>query len=33
MTDKTQSLLTELKENVNRDPAFAANVVRSWLED
>jgi flagellar M-ring protein FliF len=33
MTSKTQLLLTELKENVGKDPTFAVNIVRSWLED
>jgi flagellar M-ring protein FliF len=33
MTSKTQSLLAELQENVVKDPTFAANIVRSWLED
>ncbi|HMF77660.1 MAG TPA: flagellar basal-body MS-ring/collar protein FliF [Bryobacteraceae bacterium] len=33
ITTKTQSLLAELKESVSKDPAFAANIVRSWLED
>lgn len=33
MTSKTQSLLGELQENIVRDPVFAANIVRSWLED
>lgn len=33
MTSQTQSLLTDLKESIRKDPAFAANIVRSWLDD
>jgi flagellar M-ring protein FliF len=33
MNSKTQLMLTELQANVVKDPAFAANIVRSWLED
>jgi flagellar biosynthesis/type III secretory pathway M-ring protein FliF/YscJ len=33
ITSKTQLLLNELQESVAKDPVFAANIVRSWLED
>lgn len=33
ITSRTQAMLTELQESVSKDPVFAANVVRSWLED
>jgi flagellar M-ring protein FliF len=33
ITSKAQGLLAQIQENVTRDPAFAANVVRGWMEE
>jgi flagellar M-ring protein FliF len=33
ITSKAQGLLNQIQENVARDPAFAANVVRGWMEE
>jgi len=33
ITSKAQGLLVQIQENVARDPAFAANVVRGWMEE
>jgi flagellar M-ring protein FliF len=33
ITGKAQGLLAQIQETVVRDPAFAANVVRGWMEE
>jgi flagellar biosynthesis/type III secretory pathway M-ring protein FliF/YscJ len=33
ITSKAQGLLVQIQETVARDPAFAANVVRGWMEE
>jgi len=33
ITGKAQGLLVQIQENVARDPAFAANIVRGWMEE
>jgi hypothetical protein len=33
MTKKVEFLRDHLKENVRQDPAFAASVLRGWLEE
>ena len=33
ITSKAQGMLVQIQETVARDPAFAANVVRGWMEE
>jgi flagellar M-ring protein FliF len=33
ITSKAQGLLTQIQENVVKNPEFAANVVRGWMEE
>ncbi len=33
ITSKAQGLLTQIQENVVKNPEFAANIVRGWLEE
>jgi flagellar M-ring protein FliF len=33
ITSKTQGLLVQIQENVVKNPEFAANIVRGWLEE
>ena len=33
ITSKAQGLLVQIQETVAKDPAFAANVVRGWMEE
>jgi flagellar M-ring protein FliF len=33
ITSKAQGLLNQIQETVVRDPAFAANIVRGWMEE
>jgi flagellar M-ring protein FliF len=33
ITSKAQGLLVQIQESVTKDPAFAANVVRGWMEE
>jgi len=33
ITSKAQLMLTQIQESVAKDPAFAANIVRGWLEE
>jgi flagellar biosynthesis/type III secretory pathway M-ring protein FliF/YscJ len=33
ITSKAQEMLNQIQDNVQNDPAFAANIVRGWLEE
>jgi flagellar M-ring protein FliF len=33
MTSKAQEMLNQIQDSVQKDPAFAANIVRGWLEE
>jgi flagellar M-ring protein FliF len=33
ITSKAQIMLGQIQESVNKDPVFAANIVRGWLEE
>jgi flagellar M-ring protein FliF len=33
ITSKAQDMLSQIQESVHKDPVFAANIVRGWLEE